>query len=169
MTQIVGHELGPREFPNPVFDTADAFLKVAEAEFIKEVEKKVFLIIQNWFVAHHLSVVATELFLKSFRVVVSYSPVTSDDGPDDMLFKHAFDGHVASLHKLPKDVSADLKSYLPEPLYNLMKTLSKDEISRGRYPYEDDNGTQRFPAGDAGKKLANDWLALARALSKFRD
>lgn len=161
------YTLKPGWAPNPVFETACAFCEAAEAEFLRESEKSGFLEIQNWFVVHHLSVISTELFLKSFHVTVSHGPVTSADGPDDETVEHAFGGHVANIKRLPEEVASDLKKYLPAQLYELMISLSKDEITRGRYPYEEDGGKTRFPVGDIGQKIANDWLKLSKELSKY--
>ena len=128
-----------------------------------------YLDFQNWFVVHYLTVIATELFVKSFLVTVTHSTVISEDGPDDEKFEHAYRNHKTDLDALdPKDAKG-LEDYLSDPLFALLKSASPNEISRGRYPYEAHNGSTRFPVGDeAGQKLVDDWLMLARALSKYK-
>lgn len=158
----------PSSGPNPVFDTAKSFLEAAEASFFFEDAKKGFLQFRNWHVPHHLSVIATELFLKSLDAKVFHGPVISADGPDDMYYKGAFCGHKADLVELPVEIANDLRAYLPEKLFRLMTSLSNNEISRGRYPYEKDGDAQRFPVDEnEGRQVANDWLCLAQALSKY--
>lgn len=132
--QTIEYTLGPGCAPNPGFEATYAFLKAAETEFLRQHEKPGFLETQDWFVVHHLSVIATELFLKSFHYTVSHGPVTTPDGPDDETFKHAFGGHVAGLEELPKEVPVGLKKYLPEHLYELMNSLSGIEIAPGAIP-----------------------------------
>ncbi len=162
------YTLDPGWAPNPVFETAKAYLDAAENAYSREVAKTGFFAFKNWFVVHHLSVIATELFVKSFRVTVYHPPVTSEDGPDDVEIKHAYSSHNTQLDKLDLQDKNGLEEYLSDTLFTLLKSASSDEISRGRYPYEDHNGSTRFPAGDeAGQKLVDDWLMLARALSKY--
>jgi hypothetical protein len=155
-------------YPNPVFEAAKAYLDAAESEYSRALSKTGFLEFQNWFVVHHLTVIATELFVKSFLVTVTFSPVTREDGPSDEVIEHAYNSHKTSLDKLdPKDKKG-LEDYLSDPLFALLKSASNAEISRGRYPYENDNGSAKFPKDDEeGKKLVDDWLMLARALSKY--
>jgi len=162
------YTITPGWVPNPVFSAAEAYLDAAENEYSRALAKAGFWNFKNWFVVHHLTVIATELFVKSFLVTVTHSPVTSEDGPDDEVFEHAYKGHKTLLDKLdPKDQKG-LEDYLSDPLYALLKSASNAEISRGRYPYESNNGSANFPIHDEdGKKLVDDWLMLARALSKY--
>lgn len=161
--------IGPGFGPNPVFDTAKSFLEAAEASFFFEDAKKGFLHFKNWYVPHHLSVIATELFLKSLNTKVFHGPVTSADGPDDLSHEGAFGGHKAGLDALPIETAEDLRAYLSEKLLRLMNSLSNNQISRGRYPFEQEGETQRFPVDESeGRQVAYDWLCLAQALSKFR-
>lgn len=159
--------------PNPVFDTAKAYLDVAEDAYSKEVTKTGFLEFSNWFVVHHLSVISTELFLKSFNVMVSHSPVTDGSGPSHETVEHAYDGHQTKLHKLNSRDADGLKDHLHNDLFKLLVSVScqskaKFEIGRGRYPYENDGGSPSFPDGEEGQALATNWLNLARALSKYK-
>ena len=166
--KIHSYTLGPGDHVNPVFEVACAYVDSAETLFLNECGKdKKWLYVPNWFVVHHLSVIATELFLKSFKVTVSHGPVTSPDGTGDEIHKHAFSTHEADLNSLPEAVVADLKTHLSEELFTLMQSLSKIEIARGRYPYEDVDGENRFPPSDAGRVLASDWMKLAKELKDF--
>lgn len=155
--------------PNPINLAATAFLEAAESEFARETAKAGFWALQSWFVVHHLSVIATELFLKSLTsATVSHGRVASEDGPDDMVFKPAFDGHRANHDKLP---AAELSAFLPSHLCGLIASYSVADIQQGRYPYEPDckgSYSSRFPSGEDGRRLAQDWLELARKLSEFR-
>lgn len=163
------YTISPGWGPNPVFDAANAYLDAAENEYSRALAKTGFLGFQNWFVVHHLAVIATELFVKSFLVTVTHSTVISEDGPDDEEFEPAYNNHKTDLDALdPKDAKG-LEDYLSDPLFALLKSASGNEISRGRYPYEFHNGSTRFPVGDeAGQKLVDEWLMLARALSKYK-
>ena len=161
--------MGPGWDLNPVFAAGKAYLDAAENAYSREAAKTGFLDFKNWFVVHHLSVIATELFVKSFKVTVSYPPVTSEAGPDEEEIEHAYKNHNTQLDKLDLQDQSGLKGYLSDTLFELLQSLSSHEISRGRYPYEDHNGSTRFPAGDeVGQKLVDDWLTLARALSKYK-
>tara|TARA_R100000935_G_C2796462_1_gene148379 strand:- start:171 stop:698 length:528 start_codon:yes stop_codon:yes gene_type:complete len=163
------YTIGPGSAPNPVFSAALAYLDAAENAYSRETAKTGFLTFKNWFVVHHLSVIATELFVKSFRVTVSHPTVTSENGPDGEAVAHAYRSHNTLLDKLDLRDKNGLEDYLSDALFKLLLSASKDEISRGRYPYEDHNGSTRFPASDeGGQKLAGDWLTLARALSNYK-
>ena len=164
------YEIGAGMEPNPVLDAARAYLRAAEVVH-EDVRKKVgFLYVQEWYVVHHLSFIAVELFLKSFRVTVSYPPVTDDSGPEYELFEHAYNGHNVQLDKLRRDERESLQRYLTESQMNLIDSISSrsnaaHELSRGRYPYETNRS---FPLEDAGQKLAEKWLSLAHSLSQYR-
>ena len=160
--------LGPGWRPNPVFEAVAAYLDSAEILYAVETAKNGWLDLKTWFVIHHLSVLATELFLKSFHVTVKHGPVTSPDGPDEMTYAQAFGGHKPGLEAFPQDVVDSLKSHLPARLFDLMGTLSTAELNRGRYPFEADGDRTRFPLGDDGRVLAESWLNLARTLSTFQ-
>ncbi len=164
------YTLGPGACPNPIFDAAKSYLEAAESSFAIKEAKTGFLQFKNWYVAPHLSVIATEIFLKSFKVILFYGPVTGPDDPRYFKCEQACKGLKPALDDLPKAIDDDLRSHLPDRLFKLMVTLSNDEICRGRYPFElpKDRDAQRFPVDEeAGKQLANDWLSLAQALSKF--
>ncbi|SFP18826.1 hypothetical protein SAMN04488056_1283 [Cohaesibacter marisflavi] len=167
--ESTSYQITPGWLPNPVFETALAFFEAAEAEYARETKKVGIFQLKRWFVVHHLSVLSVELFLKSFFVKVTYGPVASPDSPEIEAYKHAFLGHKASLKELPPDVVTLLKRYLPPHLHELMDDLDTNKITQGRYPYEQHEGKQRFPFGDDGQRLAEQWLSLARELSKFPD
>lgn len=153
---------------NPVFETASAYLKAAEALFANECkEDRKWLYVPNWFVVHHLSVISTELFLKSFRVTVSHGHATDISGPHDAVYQHAFNGHKPNLEALPHTVSSDLKDHLSEDSFTLMQTLSNEEIARGRYPYENVGGENRFPNSSIGRDHATAWMKLAKELKGY--
>jgi hypothetical protein len=163
------YTIGPGFGPNPVFEAACAYLEAAEEVFLKETARDAeWLYVPNWFVSHHLSVIATELFLKSFHVIVSYDAADAE-GPIDERYKHAYTEHKADLKTLPLAVSDDLKAHLPDELFNLMMTLSSFEIIRGRYPYEQRNDGSGcfFLPGDFGRELAANWMRLAQELKKY--
>jgi hypothetical protein len=91
------YTISPGWGSNPVFSAAKAYLDAAENEYSRALAKTGFLDFQNWFVVHHLTVIATELFVKSFLVTVTHSPVTSEDGPSDSVIKHAYHNHKTNL------------------------------------------------------------------------
>lgn len=167
--QTSSYRLGPGWAPNPVYDTACAFMEAARSELLREANRTGWADVQNWFVAHHLSVIATELFLKSFQVTFTHGPVTSPDGPEYEKVDAAFTGHRAKPSSLPNEVNDRLKAFLPAPMYDLLVSLNKEDLQMGRYPYEEKEGQNesKFPEGDSGKRLAVSWFNLACALSKF--
>lgn len=108
------YELGAGDEPNPVLYAARSYLRAAEVVRDAECKRIGFLEIQEWYVVHHLSFIAVELFLKSFRVTVLHPPVTSDSGPDFECFEHAYTGHHAQLDKLVDGERERLQRYLSE-------------------------------------------------------
>ncbi|MXP25723.1 hypothetical protein GRI39_06660 [Altererythrobacter indicus] len=109
---------------------------------------------------------------KSMHVIVTHPPVRDESGPDFETYKHAYNGHHAQLQKLPKIDFAALNDHLSPHHSELLESIkdrqkAKYEIARGRYPYEDDDGRDRFPSGKAGRSLAEEWLGLARSLAQF--
>lgn len=68
------YELSAGAGPNPVYNAAMAYLDAAEVVYEKESAKSGFLAFPNWHVVHHLSFIASELFLKSFRVTIRHPP-----------------------------------------------------------------------------------------------
>lgn len=155
------------EGPNPVYLAALAYLDAAKLIYRDESGKNGFFAIHSWFVVHHLSFIAVEVFLKSFRVTVSHSPVMDESGPEFEEFEPAYTGHHAQLESLDSGDKEALVEHLSKDQFELLMSISdrkvaSTELSRGRYPYE-----TSFPSGDEGRHLAERWLGLALALSKY--
>lgn len=159
--------------PNSVRDAAMAYLDAAEVIYKRECEKIGFFAINDWYVVHHLSVIAAELFMKSFRVVVTHSAVFDESGPEEESVEHAYNGHHLQLDRLEENDRNELKRHLSEEQFSLLcsitdRNLALCEIARGRYPYEIKERETRFSSGEDGRNTAEIWLSLARALSKFK-
>lgn len=163
--------LGPSGGPNSARYAANAYLKAAETLYQVELAKGGFWYVSEWYVIHHLAFISVELYLKAFNAHIVTDSFSSDQ---ETTFIQTDEGH--------KNLSAAsdprLLKYL-EPHH--LKTLSKldrdgtAELMRGRYPYEaiEISGSQelveRFPAGDTGRALTDEWLDLARALRDFKE
>lgn len=164
--------LRPGEGWNEVRDAGMAYLAAAEATYLAQTQKVGFFAIHEWYVVHHLSVIAAELLTKSCKV--TYQNVEwCEDGPLNYDVVHAYGGHKFKGAELGADVLSALRGHLSEPQYELLssiqcQTAASDEISRGRYPYEVNKRTKKvFPSGDDGRLEAEKWLDLARALAAF--
>lgn len=155
---------------NEVRDAGYAYLDAAEAIYLSETQRADFMVINNWYVVHHLSVIAAELLMKACKV--TYKNVEwSEDGPSNYEVEHAYCGHKFQPDEIHKDDWKQLQKHLSPEQVNLLASISDGkaagrEISRGRYPYETHNGSA-FPSGPEGRLEAEEWLDLARALAKF--
>lgn len=163
--------LGPSGGPNSAKRAANAYLKAAETLYQVELTKGGFWYIAEWYVIHHLAFISVELYLKAFNAHIVTDSFSSDQettfiqtetkhqdlsaARDPRLLRYLKPHHQATLSKLTHD--------------------GKEELSRGRYPYEaiETDGSQelieRFPAGDTGRALTDEWLDLARALRDFKE
>lgn len=170
--EIATYRIRPGEFPNPVREAAVAYLEAAETIYKAESEKHGFWFgWPNWYVVHHLSFIATELFLKSFYAKCSHSLEGDDSGPDWEKYDAAYRGHDAQLKVIATDIWREVERRLSERQLELIELIStnKDantELSRGRYPYEVNGSGDSFPSGEDGRQLSEDWLNLARTLAK---
>ncbi|MFT6104219.1 MAG: hypothetical protein ACJA1E_000638 [Paracoccaceae bacterium] len=114
-----------------------------------------------------------ELFLKSFRAAAWYLPATREDGAEYESYEHAYRGHNVQFENLYDKDADGLRKHLSEQQFAMLKsTLSRkeasDQLTPGRYPYGNKDGSACHPAGDAGRDLATDWFNLAKALSQYQ-
>lgn len=162
----------PGEGWNEVRDAGMAYLAAAEAMYLAQSERAGFFAVHEWYVVHHLSVIAAELLTKACKV--TYRNVEwSEDGPENYDVVHAYGGHKFQPSEIGEDVLSALRSHLTGPQYQLLVSIkdwdpASDEVARGRYPYEVSKRTGKtFPSGAEGRLAAGKWLDLARALSAF--
>lgn len=170
--ELQSYNIGKDWNTSEVFRAAQAYLRSAELIYEQQVKlSSHWMSMPDWFVVHHLSVISTELFLKSLKVTIYHPPVRDESGPDYEIYEHAYYGHKVQFDRINKDDIEDLRNHLSSHQFQILKSMenrdaARAEISRGRYPYQTlkDSG---FPAGDAGRNLAEEWLNLARSLSDF--
>lgn len=159
--------IGPSGGPNSARCAANAYLKAAEMLYKAELAKGGFWYISEWYVIHHLAFIAVELYLKAFNANIVTDSFSSDP---ETTFTQTEKSH--------EDLSAAsdprILRWLKPSQLNTLLQLGKEELTRGRYPYEaiedpaSDELIERFPSGDAGRYLTEEWLDLARALQNFR-
>lgn len=165
-----GMHLGSTWEPNEIRHAAEGYLSAAEMVFETERMKNGFLAFPNWFVVHHISYIASELFLKSFAAKV-VSLLGEQLGCDNQGVTISERGHGGLFEKLPQEEKEELENHLTPEHITMLSEMSRPEFTRSRYPYQlnDRNGKPEiFPTGDNGKEIAQRWLSLARALSGFR-
>lgn len=167
--ETTSYTLTPGWQPNPVHAAAIAFLEAAILQFKTEELKTGFLQFQNWFVTHHLAFIACELFLKSLQVTITDTFEQYSPDPTTTDIQHAFNRHHFKFTDFTVVDFEKILSKLSPSQRALVKKMgsdkdAKNELARGRYPYEVIDGNDRWPAGDVGKALADEWIDLAQTL-----
>lgn len=149
--------LGSGAMPNDVLYAASGFLEAAELMFSAQDVKDSFsqLHLQKWHVVHHLSVIATELYMKS--LIAEYAPETECD----FVYLRTEKGHSSHFDLLDKEDQELLRETLEPDQITLLSRLGISDISSGRYPYE-------YTSGFINRALAEKWICLARALDDIR-
>lgn len=148
---------------------ADAYLEAAELVFSAEDAKpRYWLTTPTWYVAHHLAVIACELFVKSTHVVIKHSFTGDESGPDVVRTFNPYFGHNVAWGQLPPAVRSELQDCLTSEQFDLLEKTGKHDLAIGRYPYEDRTDEHSFPIDDDdGRALVQSWLDLAQALARY--
>ncbi|WP_095444223.1 hypothetical protein [Ochrobactrum quorumnocens] len=155
---------------NEVRWAAQAYLSHAENAMKFELGKVNFLDINHWYIVHHISYISVELFLKSFYAKLTVHieedfEITDDyryEFSDNVYVKNfAPDGHFDIHKNYPEDLLNALKEFISVEEWQIVESMSFDELTRGRYPYEENS--QYVSEEDAFS-----YLSLARKLSKFQ-
>lgn len=77
------YDAGGNFIENDVWTVAVDYLDAAQAEFEREKSRVGFWRVGHWYIIHHLSVIACELFLKSFNVTIEVLGHRDEDGYAD--------------------------------------------------------------------------------------
>lgn len=156
---------------NEVWKAGAAFYEAAAVMFRREKEQDGrFWAIQKWHVIHHLSYIACELFIKAMLADEHFAEPDQDGYADITGVEVPKIGHNLWPDKLSQSPCTLLEDRLtPDELKLLRETTDgKDELCRGRYPYEFIGYGKKIAEGETvsapDREDALRWLALARSL-----